>query len=396
MTTTLNETCAGAIESLKAAGKYKRFRHLDSPMDRIVTSRETGELLVLSSNNYLGLANHPDVIAAGIAGLEKYGAGTASVRFICGTLTAHEELEAELASMVRQERALTYVSCWCANEGVIPTLAGENDAILSDALNHASLIDACRLAKKSAREVYAHNDMKALEEALKRHADKRLRLVVTDGVFSMEGEVAPLDVIAELCAKHRATLIVDDSHGTGVVGENGFGTAELFGVEDKIDVLTSTLGKALGGAAGGFAASGAAVIEYLEQNSRPQLFSNALPATVACSALAAVRLLKSDKARVKRLQSLTKFAREALREAGYHVEDNPTAIIPVILGETRDAIKASEQLLARGIFVTGFGFPVVPEGTARLRIQVTAAHTEDDFRRLVMELKKIVPPKAHA
>ncbi|MCB2156927.1 aminotransferase class I/II-fold pyridoxal phosphate-dependent enzyme [bacterium] len=390
----LRETCQARLDAIEAEGKMKSFNYLQGPMDRSVKARDIGDLLVMSSNNYLGLANHPEVIEAGIEGLETYGAGTASVRFICGTFDIHEELEKELAGLARQERALSYVSCWCANEGLIPTISGPNDVLISDELNHASLIDACRLAKKTTREIYRHADLKHLEELLKAHADKENRYVVTDGVFSMEGTVAPLDDIVDLCRKHDASLIVDDSHGTGVLGKHGRGTGEHFGVEEEIDALTSTLGKALGGAAGGFVASSAAVIGVLEQMSRPQIFSNALPPTVASSALRAVRVLKTDQARVDRLQNLTKFARDLFREAGYDVSDNPTAIIPVILGETKDAIRASKELLKRGIFITGFGFPVVPEGTARLRIQVSAAHTEDDFRRVLEELKKIVPPKA--
>ena len=390
---TLRQVCQSRLDAIEAEGKLKAFNTLQGPMDRVVQARGIGDLLVMSSNNYLGLANHPEVIEAGIEGLEQYGAGTASVRFICGTFEIHEELEKELAGLARQERALSYVSCWCANEGLIPTIAGPNDVLISDALNHASLIDACRLAKKTAREIYRHADLAHLEELLKAHRDKENRHVVTDGVFSMEGEVAPLDEIVALCRQHNASLIVDDSHGTGVLGKHGRGTAEHFGVEEEIDALTSTLGKALGGAAGGFVASSAPVIGLLEQMSRPQLFSNALPPTVASSALAAVRVLKTDQARVERLQSLTRFARELFREAGYDVSDNPTAIIPIILGETKNAIRASRELLKRGIFITGFGFPVVPEGTARLRIQVSAAHTEDDFHRVLEELKKIVPPK---
>jgi len=384
------------LDATRAAGTYKVLRHLQGPMGPEVPMEGRGTILVLSSNNYLGLANHPEVVAAGKAGLDRYGAGTASVRFICGTFELHRELEAALAEFSGTEAALSYVSCWNANEGLIPTLAGPEDVILSDELNHASIIDACRLASRTERRRYKHGDMADLAAQLGETKDKRTRLILTDGVFSMEGDVAKLPDIVDLARKHRAVVMVDDSHGTGVLGRNGRGTAEHFGLLGEIDIITSTLGKALGGAAGGYVASSNEVIETLVQRSRPQLFSNALPPTVASSALAALQVLAREPERVARLRENVAHIRARLKDAGFHALESPTAIVPIIIGKTADAIAMSDALLARGIFVTGFGYPVVPEGTARLRIQVSAAHTRDQLDRVVAALREVSEAKAKA
>jgi len=384
------------LDATRAAGTYKVLRHLQGPMGPEVPMEGRGTILVLSSNNYLGLANHPEVVAAGKAGLDRYGAGTASVRFICGTFELHRELEAALAEFSGTEAALSYVSCWNANEGLIPTLAGPEDVILSDELNHASIIDACRLASRTERRRYKHGDMADLAAQLGETKDKRTRLILTDGVFSMEGDVAKLPDIVDLARKHRAVVMVDDSHGTGVLGRNGRGTAEHFGLLGEIDIITSTLGKALGGAAGGYVASSREVIETLVQRSRPQLFSNALPPTVASSALAALQVLAREPERVARLRENVAHIRARLKDAGFHALESPTAIVPIIIGKTADAIAMSDALLARGIFVTGFGYPVVPEGTARLRIQVSAAHTRDQLDRVVAALREVSEAKAKA
>jgi glycine C-acetyltransferase len=336
--------------------------------------RGRGDVIVLSSNNYLGLANHPDVIRAGIEGLDRYGAGTASVRFICGTFAPHLELEAELARFSGAEAALTYVSCWNANEALIPTLTNERTAIFSDELNHASIVDAIRLARPASKTIYPHADITSLRDAL-RACDPSLRkLIVTDGVFSMEGDITPLPDILELARTHDAVVIVDDSHGAGVLGHAGRGVAEHFGVLGEVDVITGTLGKALGGAAGGYVASTREVCDLLAQRSRPQLFSNALPATVACSALRSIEHLREHPELVARLQANTRFFRKRLREIGFDPFAGEAAIIPIIVGETAFAIELSRRLLERGVFVTGFGYPVVPEGTARVRVQMSAAH----------------------
>jgi glycine C-acetyltransferase len=371
--TALRDEAGAELAALREAGTLKRFNTLESPQGPVVRMAGRGEVIVLSSNNYLGLADHPDVVAAGIEGLRSYGAGTASVRFICGTFEPHLELERDLAELSATEASLTYVSCWNANEAAIPTLCDERTVILSDELNHASIIDATRLAKVERKVRYAHSDMGELRDALRACEPGQRKLIVTDGVFSMEGDLARLPDILELARAHGAVVLVDDSHGVGVVGRAGRGVAEHFGVEGQVDVLTGTLGKALGGAAGGYVASSREVCELLAQRSRPQLFSNALPPTVACSARAAVRVLLTRPDLVARLRENTRWFRGALRERGFEPLEGESAIIPIIVGETARAIAISERLLERGVFVTGFGYPVVPEGTARVRVQMSAA-----------------------
>ena len=377
----VRDEIASELEALRDAGTFKRFNTLESPQGPVVEMAGRGEVIVLSSNNYLGLAAHPDVVEAGIEGLRRYGAGTASVRFICGTFAPHLELERDLARFSGTEAALTYVSCWNANEATIPTLADERTVIVSDELNHASIIDAVRLAKPERKLRYAHSDMTELREALRSCGPGQCKLVVTDGVFSMEGDLARLPDILELARAHDATVLVDDSHGVGVVGKTGRGVVEHFGVVGQVDVVTGTLGKALGGAAGGYVASSTEVCELLAQRSRPQLFSNALPPTVACSARAAVDVLLSRPDLVARLRENTRWFRAALRERGFAPLDGEAAIIPIIVGETARAIELSERLLERGVFVTGFGYPVVPEGTARVRVQMSAALEQSHLER---------------
>jgi glycine C-acetyltransferase len=369
----LQDEIGAQLASLREAGTYKRFNTLESPQGPVVTMAGRGDVIVLSSNNYLGLADHPDVVRAGIEGLERYGAGTASVRFICGTFEPHHELERDLADLSSTESALTYVSCWNANEAAIPTLADEHTVIISDELNHASIIDAVRLSKPERKVRYAHSDMGELRDALRACERGQRKIVITDGVFSMEGDLAKLPDILELARAHDAVVVVDDSHGVGAVGKTGRGVAEHFGVLGQVDVITGTLGKALGGAAGGYVASSAEVCDLLAQRSRPQLFSNALPPTVACSARAAVGVLRSRPDLVVKLRENTRWFRGALRDAGFDPLEGEAAIIPIIVGETARAIELSERLLDRGVFVTGFGYPVVPEGTARIRVQMSAA-----------------------
>jgi glycine C-acetyltransferase len=376
----------GELDALRAAGTYKTLKHLTGPMAAEVHMQEAGDVVVLSSNNYLGLADDPEVVEAGIEGLRTYGAGTASVRFICGTLQIHRELEERIASFFGFGAALSYVSCWTANEGLIPTIATAGNTIISDELNHASIIDGCRLAA-AKRTRYKHGDMDDLERKL-REAEGTA-FVITDGVFSMEGSLANLPGIVELAQRYGAVTIVDDSHGTGVMGKTGRGTIEHFGLEGKIDVLTGTLGKALGGAAGGFVAGSPALIDTLIQRSRTQLFSNALPATVAASSLAAINLLAARPELLERQRENIAYFRAGLEGLGFRPLDGPSAIIPIIVGDTAFAIAMSDQLLERGVFVTGFGFPVVPEGTARIRVQMSSALTRAELDRALAAFAEV-------
>ncbi|MCC6286104.1 MAG: aminotransferase class I/II-fold pyridoxal phosphate-dependent enzyme [Phycisphaerales bacterium] len=424
------------LASLRAGGQYKHLQMIDSPMDATIRMRgpdgKTFEALCFCSNNYLGLANHPEVVEAGIEGLRRYGAGTASVRFICGTFTPHERLEARIARYMGTESAYTFVSCWTASEAILPTFAEPGDIIISDELNHACIIDAMRLAtviKKGVNKaVYRHGDLDALEQRLAEARDDKdvtgQVWVITDGVFSMEGDIADLPGIRALCNKYDAKLLVDDSHGHGVMGASGRGTHEHWGMlhdaaaaprgddaskqrpgeaacrrggeahngapgADAVDYFTGTLGKALGGGAGGFVAGDRRGTELLIQRGRPTLFSNALPVTVACSADKAIEILMREPQRVQRLKSNVAYAREKIRAAGFNVLESPTAICPIIVHDTAKAIAMSKRLLEKGVFVIGFGYPVVPEGHARLRVQISAAHTTQHIDALVSALKSL-------
>jgi glycine C-acetyltransferase len=395
-TTTLNQQFVQDLEAkiaeLKANRVYKSLNYLASAQDAHVRMEGRGDVLILSSNNYLGLSNEPSVIEAGHEGLRKYGAGTASVRFICGTFSIHRELEDVMAKFVGCEASMSFVSCWNANEGLTPTILEEGDVVLSDELNHASIIDSIRLAKaitKCTSAVFRHGDMADLVAKLEANRSAKRKLIWSDGIFSMEGSICKLPDLLEIARKHDAVLAVDDSHSTGVLGQTGRGTAEHFGVLGEVDIITSTLGKALGGAAGGFVAGPSALCDMLIQRSRPQLFSNALPPTVACSALAAVRYIEHHPELVQRLRDNTAYFRGAITEAGFKPIPGETPIVPIIVGDTAKAIEMSNLLLAEGIFVTGFGYPVVPHGTARVRCQLSAAHSTDDLDFAVRVFKKV-------
>ena len=380
------------IAALKADSIYKKLNYLESPQGPHVQMEGRGDVIVLSSNNYLGLANEPEVVNAGIDGLRAYGAGTASVRFICGTFTIHRELEAAIAKFVGTESSLSFVSAWNANEALTPNIVREGDFVVSDALNHASIIDSIRLAKaitKCTTGVYQHSDMDDLRAKLEANKSAARRVIWTDGVFSMEGSIAKLPEILQLARDYDAVVIMDDSHATGVLGKTGRGTAEHFGVLGEVDIITSTLGKALGGAAGGFIAGPDAVCDMMTQRSRPQLFSNALPPTVATSSLAAIKFAEAHPERVRQLQENSSYFRSAIQEAGFKPLPGETPIVPIIVGETALAIRMSEMMLAEGVFVTGFGFPVVPKGEARVRCQVSATHTRADLDRVVETFKRV-------
>jgi len=386
------------IEHLRQTGQLKTLQTIRGPMGPTVDLEGFGETLCFCSNNYLGLANHPEVVEAGIKALRDYGAGTASVRFICGTFQPHLDLERTIAEFMGCEAAYTFVSCWNANEAIFPTLCENEDCIISDELNHASIIDGVRLTttiKKGVRKgVYKHSDMDDLRAKLQQVRQDAsftgVAWVVTDGVFSMEGDLAKLDELRAVCDEFDALLVVDDSHGAGVMGKTGRGTHEHFGLDgSQIDFFTGTLGKALGGAAGGFIAGPKNALEMIVQRGRPTLFSNALPVTVACSARTAIELLMADPGMVDRLRDNVAYARKGIKDAGYEVIESPTAICPIIVGETAEAIAKSKRLLEKGVFVIGFGYPVVPEGEARLRVQISAAHTREHLDTLIDALRSL-------
>lgn len=385
-----DDAAKNKLKLLEQAGTYKRYRNLSSPMDAHADMAGQRDVVVMSSNNYLGLANHKEVVQAAQQAVEKFGAGTASVRFICGSMDIHEALEAQLATLHGMEAALTFSSCWAANTGLIPSICGEGDVIISDALNHASIIDGCRMVGKGvARAVYTHGDMHALEHVLKEHRSARHRFIITDGVFSMEGNLAHLPAICDLADRYQATLIVDDSHGVGVMGATGAGVAEFYHCADRIDIITGTLGKALGGAAGGYVAGRKHVIELLKQNARTNLFSNAISPATAGGALAALQVMQREPQLLKTLHENVAYFRHLLVEAGFKPLPGESAIVPIIIGETAKAIEVADALLKRGVFITGFGHPVVPEGTARLRAQVSAAHSKADLDVVVRELLSV-------
>ncbi len=386
------------LNSLRQSGQLKHLQSIEGPMDATVRIRGRGEVVCLCSNNYLGLANHPEVIEAAHEGIRRYGAGTASVRFICGTFDCHEKLESRIAEFYGVEASYSFTSCWNANEAIFPTLCEAGDIIISDELNHASIIDGIRLAtsikKGLLRTVYRHADLNALRERLTEAranaAVTGTMWVVTDGVFSMEGDIADLPGIRALCDEFGALLIVDDSHGTGVMGATGRGTHEHWGMKaTRVDYFTGTLGKALGGAAGGYIAGSRAAIDLLTQRGRPTLFSNALPCTVACSADKAIEVLMREPQRVAKLRENVEYARAGIAATGFSVLKSPTAICPIIVHDTAKAIAMSRQLLDLGVFVIGFGFPVVPEGHARLRVQISAAHERQHLDALFAALKKL-------
>ncbi|MAB71325.1 MAG: glycine C-acetyltransferase [Planctomycetaceae bacterium] len=384
------------LADLETSGQLKRLQTIEGPMDAMVRLQGHGEVVCLCSNNYLGLANHPDVVEAGIDGLRRYGAGTASVRFICGTFDCHHRLEARIAALHGMEASYTFTSCWNANEAIFATLCEPGDLIISDALNHASIIDGVRLAsviKKGVHKtVYRHNDFDHLRERLeaaKANPEVNGQIwLVTDGVFSMEGDIADLPTLRAICDEYDAKLIVDDSHGTGVMGKTGRGTHEHWGMSgDRIDLFTSTLGKALGGGAGGYMAGSREMIDLMIQRGRPTLFSNALPATVACSADKAIEILMTEPERVARLRDNVAYARDGIRRVGFDVLESPTAILPIIVHDTAKAIAMSKRLLELGVFVIGFGYPVVPEGEARLRCQISAAHETSHLDTFIEKLE---------
>jgi glycine C-acetyltransferase len=378
------EQLATTLDEIRAAGLYKSERQLTSPQSAHITTAKV-EALNFCANNYLGLANHPTVVAAASEALQEWGFGMASVRFICGTQILHTELEAKLSAFLRTEATILYSSCFDANGGVFEALFGAEDALISDELNHASLIDGIRLSR-AQRLRYKNADMADLEAQLTSASGARRRVIVTDGVFSMDGSFAPLDRICDLAERHDALVMVDDSHAVGFVGEGGRGTPELYDVVDRVDILTGTLGKALGGASGGYVSAHQEIVDLLRQRSRPYLFSNAVAPTVVAGSMAAIELAARSSERREALTRNTELFRSLMSEAGFDLRPGTHPITPVMFpGDdgARTAAAVAEAMLADGIYVIAFSYPVVPQGKARIRVQLSAAHSEDDVRRCV-------------
>ncbi|MGW5733672.1 MULTISPECIES: glycine C-acetyltransferase [Streptomyces] len=375
------------LDEIRAAGLHKPERVIGTPQSATVSvtaGGRPGEVLNFCANNYLGLADHPEVVAAAHEALDRWGYGMASVRFICGTQEVHKELEGRLSAFLGQEDTILYSSCFDANGGVFETLLGAEDAVISDALNHASIIDGIRLSK-ARRFRYANRDMADLEQQLKEAAEggARRKLIVTDGVFSMDGYVAPLREICDLADRYDAMVMVDDSHAVGFVGPGGRGTPELHGVMDRVDIITGTLGKALGGASGGYVAARAEIVALLRQRSRPYLFSNTLAPVIAAASLKVLDLLESAGDLRERLAANTALFRSRMAEEGFDILPGDHAIAPVMIGDASVAGRMAELLLERGVYVIGFSYPVVPQGAARIRVQLSAAHSTEDVNRAV-------------
>jgi glycine C-acetyltransferase len=375
--THLRQVLHPQLDDLQNRGLYKRERLLQGPQGSAI--RVGGrEVINFCANNYLGLANHPAIVEAAHDGLRRYGYGLSSVRFICGTQELHRQLEQAIASFLGKDDAILYSSCWDANGGLFETILGDEDTVLSDELNHASIIDGIRLCK-ARRFRYRHNDMAELERGLKEAEGGRLRLIATDGVFSMDGDLARLPDICSLAERYDAVVMVDDSHATGILGAGGRGTAEQLGVLDRVDIITSTLGKTLGGAAGGFTCARREVVDFLRQRSRPYLFSNAVPPPICMAARKALELVSQSSDLRDRLHANARRLRTGLEAAGFQLGPGQHPILPVMLGDAALATRMADLLLERGIYVIGFSYPVVPQGQARIRIQVSAAHTPEQL-----------------
>jgi glycine C-acetyltransferase len=383
----LRDQLRAQLDDLKANGLFKRERQLQGPQGSAI--RVAGrEVINFCANNYLGLANHPDIVAAAMDGLKKYGYGMASVRFICGTQDIHKQFENAVARFLGKDDAILYSSCWDANGGLFETILGEEDAIISDELNHASIIDGVRLSK-AKRFRYKNCDRAGLERCLQEAKDARFRLIATDGVFSMDGLLAPLPDICALADRYDAIIMVDDSHATGILGPGGRGTAEALGCQERIDIITSTLGKTLGGGAGGFTCGSQELVDYLRQRSRPYLFSNAVPPPIIMAALKALELASRSSELRDRLQANARTLRAGLEEVGFTIKPGQHPILPVMLGDAALATTMADKLLEKGIYVIGFSFPVVPQGQARIRIQLSAAHTPEQLQHAVEAFRDV-------
>ena len=375
------------LKKIKNDGLYKKEREIQSDQQTIINVKNN-QVLNFCANNYLGLSNNKEIIEAAKSGLEKWGFGLSSVRFICGTQTIHKELENKISKFLNKEDTILYTSCFDANGGLFETLLNENDAIISDALNHASIIDGVRLCK-AKRFRYANSNLEELEKILIETQNCRLRLITTDGVFSMDGYIAKLDKICQLAKKYNAILHVDDSHATGFVGKTGRGSGEHYGVLDEIDIITSTLGKALGGASGGFTSGKKEIIDMLRQKSRPYLFSNSVAPTIVSASLAVIDMLEKDNHLIKKLNQNTLYFRENIERIGLTIKKGIHPIVPIMIGDAKIAQELAEKLLEENIYVIGFSFPVVPKNEARIRVQISASHTTKQLNAAIKAFEKI-------
>jgi glycine C-acetyltransferase len=387
MYATLKDQLADDLAALQTEGLFKAEAVISTPQSARI---EVGNqwLLNFCANNYLGLADHPTMITAAQQALDRWGFGMASVRFICGTAEIHKELESRLAHFLGTEDAILYSSCFDANGGLFETLLGPEDAVISDELNHASIIDGVRLCK-ATRLRYANRDMSDLEAKLRESEGARHRLIATDGVFSMDGYVAPLDAIVELAERYRALVMVDDSHAVGFMGPTGAGTPELFGVQDRVDIVTGTLGKALGGASGGYTAAHKEIVEMLRQRSRPYLFSNSLAPSIAAAGIAMLDLLETSAELLQRLRENTAYFRSEMVAREFEIPESDHPIVPIMIGDAVEASAMADRLLVEGIYVRAFSFPVVPRGKARIRTQMSAAHTRDDLDQAITAFERV-------
>lgn len=383
----LYERLAAESEGMKAAGTWKQERLLDSPQATEVTLADGRRVINMCANNYLGLADHPEVVDAARKAADRWGVGMASVRFICGTQVQHSELETKLSRFVGKEATILYNSCWDANGGLFETILGPEDAIISDELNHASIIDGIRLCK-AQRLRYRNNDIDDLRAKLKECKDARVRLIATDGVFSMDGTFADLPAICELADEHDALVMVDDSHAVGFIGPSGGGTPEKYGVVDRVDMLTGTLGKALGGASGGYTSGRVELVDWLRQRSRTYLFSNAVAPPIVAASMRCLELVRELPDLLPKLEANTRFLREQLVAAGFQVVPGDHPIVPIMIGDAAVAARLAEAVLQEGVYVVGFSYPVVPQGKARIRLQLSAAHTPEQLERVVAAFKR--------
>lgn len=385
---TNREQITAQLEEIRRAGLYKNERVLTTPQNPHIRVKSGAEVLNLCANNYLGLSDHPEIVAAAHAALDEWGFGLSSVRFICGTQALHKNLEAQLSAFLETEDTILYGSCFDANGGLFETLLGPDDAIISDELNHASIIDGVRLCK-AQRHRYRNNDMADLEAKLIETKPARVRMIATDGVFSMDGYIANLRAICDLAEKYQALVMVDDSHAVGFMGARGRGTHEYCGVMERVDIITGTLGKALGGASGGYTSGRREIIELLRQRSRPYLFSNSLAPSIAGASLKTLEMLSRDTSLRDRLEANTKFFREAMAQSGFQILPGSHPIVPIMLGDATLAVRVAEAMLAKGVYVIAFSYPVVPQGRARIRTQISAAHTREDLEFAVRAFTEV-------